>query len=113
MDIIRSFGMDGFQVLEQKISYLVSKVKELKEKNDSLLFDIETLRKENSDVKMENAKFLEENAQLNLKLEILERDALIGTDQINELNEERSLTKMAVDDLLERLKVIDNLVEHQ
>jgi hypothetical protein len=105
--------MDGFQVLEQKISYLVSKVKELKEKNDTLQLDIDALRKESRDVKMENAKFLEENVQLNLKLEILERDALRGNDQINELNEERSLTKMAVDDLLERLKIIDSLVEHQ
>ncbi len=105
--------MDVFQVLEQKISYLVSKVTELKEKNGSLHAEVELLRKESNDMKIENAKFAEENAQLNLKLEMLERDALRGNDQINELNEERSLTKMAVDDLLERLKVIDSLVEHQ
>ena len=105
--------MEVFQVLEQKISDLVSRVTELKEKNNSLHGEIELLRKESSEMKIENAKFAEENAQLNLKLEMLERDALRGNDQINELNEERSLTKMAVDDLLERLKVIDSLVEHQ
>ena len=105
--------MDALQLLEQKLSSLVFVVKELKEKNEALLKELELVRKEASDLKVENAKFAQENSELAAKIEILERDALKGNDQIHELNEERSLTKMAVDDLLERLKAIDSLVENQ
>jgi hypothetical protein len=71
------------------------------------------LHKENQKLSTENVKFAENNAQLVMKIENIEKRALERNDQIDELNQEKALTKMAVDDLLERLKSIDSLIEKQ
>ncbi len=105
--------MDTLQLLEQKISSLISRVKELQEKNGRLYEDMGSQDKENKELKAENAKIAEENVQLLAKLNDLGKKALDGNDQIDELNQEKALTKLAVDDLLERLKSIDSLVEKQ
>jgi len=105
--------MDALQLLEQKISSLVNRIKELQEERGQLHADIGHLDKENKELKAENAKIAEENVQLFAKLGDLEKRALEGNDQIDELNQEKALTKLAVDDLLERLKSIDSLVEKQ
>lgn len=110
---LKGCGMDALQLLEQKISSLVTMVKELRTENGQLRKSIEAISKDYADLRAENAKLAEDNAQMTAKLEGLEKEALKGSDQIDELNQERALTKMAVDDLLERLKVIDSLVEHQ
>ncbi len=105
--------MDALQCLEQKISSLVALAKELKEKNGQLHLQEGVIGKENEALKAENARLAEENAQLFARIDNFERKALEGNDQIDELNQEKVLTKMAVDDLLERLKSIDSLVEKQ
>ena len=103
--------MDALQALEQKVSFLVSKVKELKTNNDQLKVDLEKSEKEQQELRAENAKMAEENGQLLAKLEALEVESVKKHDKVEELNQERMLTKLAVDDLLERLKVIDSIVE--
>ncbi len=105
--------MDALQLLEQKISSLVTCMETLQERNVQLGESIGTLDKENKELKAENAKIAEENMQLIARLSDLEKKALEGNDQIGELNQEKALTKLAVDDLLERLKSIDSLVEKQ
>lgn len=105
--------MDMLQLLEQKISMLVSSVKELKEKNGQLSKDIAGMHGENQKLKADNAKLAKENAQLSARMHDVEKKAHEGNNQINELNQEKALTKMAVDDLLERLKSIDSLIEKQ
>ena len=92
---------------------MVDRIKELKEENGRLRADTAILDKENKELKAENAKVAEENMQLLAKAGDLEKKALEGNDQIDELNQEKALTKLAVDDLLDRLKSIDTLVEKQ
>lgn len=105
--------MDTLQLLEQKISSLVELIKGLKEKNNTIKAELELLNKEHTSLRNENAKLAEENARLADKIESIEKEALKGNGQIDELNQEKALTKVAVDDLLERLKVIDSIVEQQ
>ena len=103
--------MNALQLLEQKISSLVEMIKELKAKNIKQQEELDSSYKDCVSLKAENAKLAEENAQLVAKAEALDKEARKGTDQIDELHQEKTLTKMAVDDLLERLKVIDSIVE--
>lgn len=105
--------MDTLQLLEQKISSLVASIKDLRTKNEQLQKDIASISKKKQELETENTKLAKEKAQLDTKLENFEQRALEGSDQINELNQEKALTKMAVDDLLERLKSIDSLIEKQ
>ena len=105
--------MDMLQLLEQKVSTLVSSMKELKEKNGQLSKDAANMSSEHQKLKAENAKLSKENAQLSARLLDIEKKAHEGDNQIDELNQEKTLTKMAVDDLLERLKSIDSLIEKQ
>ncbi len=105
--------MDALRLLEEKISSLVTIIKELKKKNKQLSDEVHAISKEKSKLITENAKVAEENAQLLVKASSLEKKALEGNDQINELNQEKALTKIAVDDLLDRLISIDSLIEKQ
>ncbi|MBA3953972.1 hypothetical protein H0X48_01435 [Candidatus Dependentiae bacterium] len=57
-----------------------------------------------------NSRISEEKAQLAARLEIVETSLLKGTQSIEELNQERVLTKMVVDELI---CSIDRLVEHE
>ncbi len=105
--------MDALHLLEEKISALVVIIQNLKEKNKQL-DDLATISmKENEDLRAQHAKISQENSQLLEQIKELEKDALEGNGQIDELSEEKALTKIAVDDLLERLKSIDSLVEKQ
>lgn len=56
------------------------------------------------------AKVTEEKDQLAARLEMLENSLLKGTQNIEELNQERVLTKMVVDELITS---IDKLVENE
>jgi hypothetical protein len=60
-----------------------SKIDSLQELNSKLLAEISELRKENSDVKAENTKLkqaMEENAELKIRFEELEKKSKIHTD---------------------------------
>jgi hypothetical protein len=58
----------------------------------------------------ENAQLVEENGQLIAKLKVLEGSMLLDGDRMEELNQEKALTKMVVDDLI---KSIDSLVPNE
>ena len=103
--------MNTLQLLEQKISSLVTMIKELKAKNSKQQEELDFLHKNYVSLKAENVQLTQGNARLVATVEALEAAALKGTGQIDELNQEKTLTKMAVDDLLERLKIIDSIVE--
>ena len=102
--------MEALSVLEDKIRSLVTFVKELKTHNEALQLDKRKLEEENEELKAENAKFAEENAQLIAQLKGIEESILKENKQVKELNQERSITKAVVDDLI---KSIDILVEHE
>lgn len=105
--------MNAFELLEKKISSLVAIVNELKEKNKQLSTQLSAGNKDHEKLKASHDKLAQENNQLTDKIKKLEKEALEGNDQIDELNQEKALTKIAVDDLLEQLKSIDSLVEKQ
>ncbi|TET06588.1 hypothetical protein E3J79_01430 [Candidatus Dependentiae bacterium] len=79
--------MDLLNVLEEKVAGLVCRVKELE---------------------AENVKLSADNVQLTAKLETIENSMLSDIKRIEELDQEKALTKMVVDDLI---KNIDSLVE--
>jgi len=81
--------MEIFKKLEEKIASLVDLVK---------------------DLKTENAKLAEENAQLTAKLELLEHNLNNDVKRIDKLKEEKESTKLIVNDLI---KNIELLVENQ
>ncbi len=105
--------MDALQLLEQKISSLVTAVAELKKHNKQLEQQVAEFSKEKKKLQSEKETVVGERDQLLKKVDTVEKKALEGNDQINELNQEKALTKMAVDDLLDRLKSIDSLVEEK
>lgn len=79
--------MKFLQRLEEKVVSLIELIKELK---------------------TENAKLIEENAQLEAKLKGLESSLSEDTAHLEELSKEKERTKMVVDELM---KSIDSLVE--
>lgn len=81
--------MNTLKVLEDKLIVLAELVKELK---------------------TENAKLAEENAQLEAKLLMLQNSLQEDSRRIDELRHEKELTRVVVDDLI---KSIDSLVENQ
>ena len=81
--------MKALNVLESKIAALVALIKELK---------------------TENAKLAEENAQVLAKLESIKTSALDDSKRVQNLDKEKALTKSLVDDLI---KNIDSLVEQE
>jgi len=76
-------------ILEQKVSSLIELARELKQ---------------------ENVRLVENIAQLTAKLEKTEKTLLGGSERIEELDQERELTKNIVNDLI---KSIDMLVESE
>lgn len=78
--------MEAFAILEEKITKLLDHIAELKARNEQLA---------------------EENMRLKEAAEALENSLLKNNKNIDDLNEERNVTKMMVDDLI---KNIDSLV---
>lgn len=81
--------MNGLKQLQERLLYLAELVKELK---------------------TENAKLAEENAQLAAELMMLQNSLKDDVQRIDELKKEKEETRLLVDDLL---KNIDTLVENQ
>lgn len=82
----RGSVVNVLKMLEEKIASLVDLVKELK---------------------AENARLTEENAQWQAKIKSLEKSVNTDAQRLEELNQEKALTKVVVDDLI---KSIDSLV---
>lgn len=109
--------MEQLSVLEKKLALLIESkkndIKLIKELNDHL----NNLETENAKLK-EQLEYLTEiqdelkvvnqkNKELNEQLEKLENNLLTRHDNLENLNQERELTKMAVEDLI---KDIDTIV---
>lgn len=79
--------MDAFKVLEEKVALLIERITFLKQENESLHT---------------------QNAQLKSKISLLEDSLLVDAQKLDKLDQEKSVTKMVVDDLI---KNIDCLIE--
>jgi regulator of replication initiation timing len=95
--------MDALKIFEEKLVKLAEKIKDLLAENSQLAEEAKELRTENSNL-------AEENAQLAAKLSMLEKSLLDDSRRIDELRQEKELTRLVVDDLI---KSIDSLVENQ
>jgi hypothetical protein len=75
--------MDNLNLLEQKVLVLLENLKTIKEYNTQLV---------------------KENQDLMSRLETVETSLLKGTQNIDELNQERMLTKMVVEELISNIE---------
>jgi regulator of replication initiation timing len=79
--------VETLSILEKKVVSLIDIIKQLK---------------------AENARLIEENTQLASKINFLQGTVHEDAKRVEELDQEKALTKMVVDDLI---KNIDSLVE--
>ena len=85
--------MEVLKLLEEKIAGMLERILELKADNEQLS---------------------QENAQLMAKMVMLEKSLTSDISRIEELSEEKALTKMVVDDLIQNIeRSIGSLVENQ
>lgn len=102
--------MEVVSMLEEKVKTLVAMVKSLKEQNNTLQSKYDLLKSEIADVKAENDVLFEGNAQLTFQLNAIEKSIQKETVHVQELTEERSITRSALDELI---KSIDSIVENE
>lgn len=102
--------MEAVLVLEEKIKALIALVKSMKTDHDALQSKHDSLQSENAQLKAENDKLAEGNAQLTFQLNTIEKSMLKETGHVQELTEERSITRLVLDDLI---KSIDSIVENE
>lgn len=81
--------MEALSILEKKVVSLIDIIRQLK---------------------AENARLIEENVQLASKLTLMQGAVHEDAKRVEELDQEKALTKMVVDDLI---KNIDSLVESE
>lgn len=102
--------MKTLEVLEAKVNQLILLVVDFKNQIRKLQTFNEKLKVENEELKTENATFAQDNAQLSAQIKAIELSMDRGSEQISMLNEEKTLAKIVVDDLI---KSIDALVERE
>ena len=102
--------MEVLLVLEEKIKTLVAMIKCLKKQNEALQSKYDSLNEGHEALKAENDKLAESNAQLALQLKTIENTILKETGHVQELTEERSMTRLVLDDLI---KSIYSIVENE
>jgi len=102
--------MEVVLVLEEKIKTLIAMAKNMKENHGALQSKYDSLKDENAELKAENDKLAEGNAQLTFQLNTIEKSVLKETGHVQELTQERSMTRIALDDLI---KSIDSIVENE
>ena len=102
--------MEVLLILEEKVKTLVAMVKNLKDQHGTLQSKYDSLKTEIVELKAENAKLAEGNAQLTFQLNTIESSILKETGHVLELTEERSMTRLVLDDLI---KSIDLIVENE
>jgi hypothetical protein len=101
--------------LDEKEKYLMEQLNPLEKLNlleKKIISLLEALRAE----KELNGKLVQEKVDLLSRLEMLENSLLKGTQNIEELNQERVLTRMVVDDLLKNINELvetETVVEHE
>jgi len=102
--------MEVMLILEEKINTLIAKVKQAKEQYNALQSKYDLLKNEFAELKAENDMLSEANAQLTFQLNTIEKSVQKETVHVQELTEERSMTRSALDDLI---KSIDLIVENE
>jgi len=102
--------MESLMVLEKKLYQLVALVEDFSQKNKNYIIENESLKQELEELKFENAKFAEDNAQLAAQLKSIEDSLQKENTESHVLQQERSLAKIVVDDLI---KSIDALIEQE
>ena len=102
--------MEAVLVLEEKIKTLIAMAKNAKEQHAALQSKYDSLKSEFAELKAENDTLFEGNAQLTFQLNAIEKSILKETGHVQELTEERSMTRSALDDLI---KSIDSIVENE
>ena len=102
--------MEVVLILEEKIRTLIATVKSMQEKQHDLQSKYDSLKSEHAELKAENDKLTEDNAQLTFQLNVIEKSMLKETGHVQELTEERSMTRLVLDDLI---KSIDSIVENE
>jgi len=109
--------MEALNLLENKISALLDIVKRLKAENGGLKKECEQLGVERTRLAEEKAKLEEINAalrkevgQLTTRLESVEGALLTNDENMDKLNQEKTETKVLIDELI---KDIDSLVESE
>jgi uncharacterized coiled-coil DUF342 family protein len=102
--------MEVVLILEEKIKALIAKVKQDKEQFEALQSKYDVLINEVAELKAENNVLSEGNAQLTFQLNAIEKSVQKETVHVQELTEERSITRSALDDLI---KSIDLIVENE
>ena len=103
-------SMEVVLVLEEKIKILIAMVKSMKDDYASLQSKYDSLQNEAAQLKVENNDLIESNAQLTFQLNTIEKSILKETGHVQELTEERSITRLVLDDLI---KSIDSIVENE
>lgn len=100
--------MQVLEVLEDKINRLIQITVELKNKCALTESTNYKLSCENDELKKENAILAHDNAQLLAQIKVIEASMEQESKQNSQLNEEKSLAKLVVDDII---RSIDALVE--
>lgn len=102
--------MESLVILEKKLYQLVALVQDFSQKNRDLAQARESLKQTLEDLRFENAKFAEENAQLAAQLRVIEDSLQRENTESDALQQEKNLAKLVVDDLI---KSIDALIERE
>ena len=102
--------MEAVIVLEEKINALIAMAKNTKEQHNALQSKYDSLKAEFAELKTENDMLFEGNAQLTFQLNAIEKSVQKETGHVQELTEERSMTRSALDELI---KSIDSIVENE
>lgn len=102
--------MEVVLILEEKVKALIARIKNMKEQHDIQQSKYDSLKNEFDVLEAENDKLAECNAQLTFQLNTIEKSILKETGHVQELTEERSMTRLALDDLI---KSIDSIVENE
>jgi uncharacterized coiled-coil DUF342 family protein len=110
MKIKKGRHMEAVIILEEKVKTLIAMAKNIKEQHNALQSKYDSLKNEFTQLKAENDILFEGNAQLTFQLNAIEKSMFKETGHVQELTEERSITRSALDDLI---KSIDSIVENE
>jgi hypothetical protein len=102
--------MESLVILEKKLYQLLALVQDFSQKSKDLAHENEALKQILEDLRFENSRFAEENAQLAARLKVIEDSLQRENAESDVLQQEKNLAKLVVDDLI---KSIDALIERE